>query len=228
MSMSPDPRRAEAVTWQAQVRAYRRRIDDPVKRPLKIFTLDSATARVDGAVASVEIPWEPLSAGPVGALFEVDSEDGLGVDLDDPRLLIRGGLDPSVSDRRFHQQMVYAVASRIYDQFHGALGRVIAWGFDASSRNGRLLLRPHASDAGANACYEKDLGRISFGFCQAPAEGLGRSAPKGDVFICLSHDVIAHEFTHALFDGLRSHLIIFVSGDVFGFHEGLADLVAVF
>jgi len=209
-----------------------RRPGDPTKRPLKIFTLDPETSRVDGGIATIEVPWEPLEAGPSGRLFIVDPNDGdtalAGVDLDDPRILIRGGLDPSVIDRRFHQQMVYAVSARVYAQFQAALGRVIAWGFDSPAHPGRLLLRPHVEAFGADAAYEPEEGTVSFGYFPGPDTGAGRCPPKGRVYTCLSHDAIVHEMTHALLDGLRSRFTVPTSGDVPGFHEGFADLVAVF
>src|SRR5262245_2950451 len=223
---------APSVTRQANVRAHVRRPTDPLKRPLRIYTLDSTTARTDGAVATIEIPWEPLAPGPVGALFAIDPSDGdqvnSGVDLDDPRLLIQGGLDPSVSDHRFHQQMVYAVSARTYALFQTALGRLSAWGFDAPNGSARLTLRPHAPEMAANAAYEKDHGRLSFGYFPGPESGAGRCGPGGRVFTCLSHDVIVHELTHALLDGLRSHFDVPTAADVLGFHEGFADLVTVF
>ena len=226
------PRYAPGVTRQANVRTRPRRPGDPIKRALKVYTLDSSTARNDGAVATIDIPWEALTPGPVGLLFAIDPSDGdeinSSVDLDDPRLLIQGGIDPSVSNHGFHQQMVYAVSARIYAQFQAALGRVIAWGFDTEGCNGRLTLRPHAPELGPNAAYEKDKGRISFGYFPGPEGGAGRCAPGGRVFTCLSHDIIAHELTHALLDGLRSHFDVPTSGDVLGFHEGFADLVTVF
>jgi hypothetical protein len=223
---------APGVTRQATIRAHVRRPGDPLKRQLRIYALDSSTARYDGALTTIDVPWEPLLPGPTGALFAIDPSDGddinSGIDLDDPRLLIHGGLDPSISDHRFHQQMVYAVSARIYAQFQSALGRLIAWGFDSAASGGRLTLRPHAPELGANAAYEKSRGRISFGYFPAPSAGAGRCAPNGRVFTCLSHDIIAHELTHALLDGLRSHFDVPTSGDVLAFHEGLADLVTVF
>ena len=223
---------SSAVTRQAQVRAYRRRPGDPLRRPLKIYALDSGTARIDAATTTVHVPWEPLGPGPTGALMFVDPRDGeaaiVGADLDDPRMLIASGLDPSVSDRRFHYQMVYAVCARVYTQFQRALGRLIPWGFDASDQQGRLRLRSHDLDCGPNAVYQKDRKQISFGYFSGPESGAGRTAPRGDVFTCLSHDIIVHEFTHALLDGLRSHFMIPTHPDVLGFHEGFADLVAVF
>ena len=51
---------------------------------------------------------------------------------------------------------------------------------------------------------------------------------KGLIFTALSHDVIAHETTHALLDGLRSSFAVPTNPDVLAFHEGFADLVALF
>lgn len=56
----------------------------------------------------------------------------------------------------------------------------------------------------------------------------GRNLPKGIVFTSLSHDIIAHELTHALLDGLRAHFMQATGPDVLAFHEGFADLVAIF
>jgi hypothetical protein len=49
------------------------------------------------------------------------------VNLNDPFILIPNGLTPSESDPRFHQQMVYAVASDTIEQFETVLGRRIHW-----------------------------------------------------------------------------------------------------
>lgn len=103
------------------VRPYERRRTDPLYRPLRIYTLDPTARRLEGAVATVNVPFEPLEPGPKSALFEVvDNECDTGriapsVHLDDPRVLIMGGRDPSLSDRFFHQQMVYAVCCSTYD-----------------------------------------------------------------------------------------------------------------
>ena len=45
------------------------------------------------------------------------------VDLDDPRILLQGGLEPMEADPRFHQQMVYALVMKTIETFERALGR---------------------------------------------------------------------------------------------------------
>jgi hypothetical protein len=124
--------------------------------------------------------------------------------------------------------MVYAVCSSVYASFRSALGRHVAWGFTRADDPTRLLLQPFAFD-GANACYDKDSGALRFGYCVAEAmPAASRSLPGGVVFSCLSHDVVAHELTHALLDGMRSHFSMPSGPDVAAFHEGFADLVAIF
>ena len=44
-----------------------------------------------------------------------------------PASCIRGGLDPVVSNSRFHQQMVYAIVTDTVAHFEAALGRRIHW-----------------------------------------------------------------------------------------------------
>ena len=212
----------------------KRQSKDPLYRPLRIFAIDPASSRLEGSVALVNIPYEPLEPGPVGRLFKVDNYDGAQqvsyrrVDLDDKAVLIKDGLDPTPSDPRFHQQMVYAVCSKVYSTFRSALGRQIAWGFERREDPERLSLRPHAF-SGQNAYYDERLGELSFGYYRAN-EGLAtdRTLPGGFVFTCLSHDVIAHELTHAILDGLRSNFNIPSGPDVIAFHEAFADLVALF
>jgi hypothetical protein len=178
------------------------------------------------------VPYEPLGPGPKGALFEVDPTDGdqrySMVELDDPRILIKGGVDPSPSNHYFHQQMVYAVSANLYATFRTALGRLIAWGFEGRNGNGtRLRLVPHGAGVGTNALYDKSTGEVRFGYYLAPEGVRGRNLPGAPVYTCMSHDIIVHELTHALIDGLRSHFLVPTGPEVLGFHEGFADLVAV-
>lgn len=136
------------------------------------------------------------------------------------------GRAPAAADPQFHQQMVYAVASRVYFTFKAALGRNLSWGFTNRSQ-AQLLIRPHAF-VGRNAFYDRDAGELAFGYFAADRDVAGANLPGGTVFTCLSHDIVAHETTHALLDGLRAYFAVPTGPDVLAFHEALADLVAVF
>jgi hypothetical protein len=225
----------EAVRRQP-VAPYQRTDDDPLYRPLRIYTMDPAVPKLDGATATVNVPFEPLDPGPVGQLFAVDGSNGHAerphrlADLDDRVVLIGNGYKPSPSDPRFHQQMVYAVCSNVYSAFRKALGRNLAWGFGSARTPSKLILRVHDSDM-RNAYYTKagDRGEIRFGYFEADKDSSDRGTlPGGFVFTCLSHDIVAHEVTHALLDGLRSHFGVPTGPDVIAFHEAFADLVAIF
>lgn len=209
--------------------SYERQASDPIYRPLKIFTIDPSISRLEGSIAILQVPYEPVDVGPKGHVLEVEDYDESQhcrysqIDLNDPAILMRSGRDPSQADWQFHQQMVYAVCSQVYASFRKALGRQIAWGFDRP----RLRIRPHAG-YDRNAYYQRDSGELCFGYYRADEASIGRNLPGGFVFTCLSHDIIAHEMTHALLDGLRAHFIIPSNPDVPAFHEGFADLVAIF
>jgi len=47
------------------------------------------------------------------------------------------------------------------------------------------------------------------------------------VFTALSHDIIAHETTHAVLHRLRKHYSTPTNSDVLAFHEGFADIIAI-
>ncbi len=81
-------------------------ITRPEKRPLKIFAVDPMLGRTAGNRTTITVHNERLAPGPRGARVEVidyDSEHDRyypPVDLDDPAILMQGGLEPTESCRR--------------------------------------------------------------------------------------------------------------------------------
>ncbi len=200
----------------------------PKHRRLRVFTQDPSIGRLDGAVCTLSIPYEPLAPGPAGALFVVDDRDSdkAPLDLEHPALLMSEGLTPSTTDRRFACQMVYAVAMETYQRFEHALGRDPGFG-PINSDDGRLTIVPRAFRE-ANAYYARDSGTVEFGWDKAGTFAQGRSQPGGNVYIALSRDVVTHEISHALLDGLRPNFMRPTHADVSALHEGFSDLVAIF
>jgi hypothetical protein len=161
------------------------------------------------------------------------------VDLNDLYILAQDGLDPSVSDPQFHQQMVYAVIMNTIKNFEKALGRKIQWAshlFYKTVRGKReidsefvkrLRVYPHALRQ-ANAYYDPNKKSLLFGYFPAQPANPKLLLPGGTVFTCLSHDIIAHETTHAILDGLHKRYIEDTNPDTRAFHEAFADIVALF
>ena len=224
-----------ALFRAARMKPYERRGDVPLYRPLRIYLLDPGASRMEGAVGLVNVPFEPIALGPSGSVLSVKKcgtllpgcKDELA-DITQEYALLQAGRDPSPSDPQFHQQMVYAVSSLVYATFRSALGRQLSWGFEPRGKNRfRLAIHPHAVQE-ENAYYEKETGSLKFGYYPAVGQASGRTAPGEMVFTCLSHDIIAHEMTHAILDGLRPCFALPTSVSVSAFHEGFADLVAIF
>lgn len=205
-------------------------VPQPALRPLKIFPTDPTQGYARARRATILVENEPLTPGPVGERLEVIDYDGQGktfypsVDLDDDAILMQGGLEPAEGDPRFHQQMVYAVASRTLANFDRALGRRVSMRKD--SRLTKLRLFPHAF-RGQNAYYDRDLHAVLFGYFTADRENPGPNMPGQTIFTCLSHDIIAHEMTHAIVDRLNPYYLEPSNVDVLAFHEGFADIVAL-
>jgi hypothetical protein len=184
--------------------------------------------------------YEMQRPGPVGEYVEVIDYDPSvdkfykPVDLNDPYILAEDGLDPSEGNSQFHQQMVYAVAMTTIKNFEKALGRKILWAprklQDATKYEEyvhRLRLYPHALRE-ANAYYSPQKKALLFGyFSSSPAE-ISLQMPGSLVFTCLSHDIVAHETTHAILDGMHREYNNATNPDVLAFHEAFADIVALF
>jgi hypothetical protein len=220
----------------------------PTTRPLKAYAFDPSQGRLLGNHMAMQVRFEDLDPGPV--VRDLFAWDGIAivdydatndcyyepVDLDDPHLLIRGGLDPVEADPRFHQQMVYAVVTDTIQHFEAALGRRIHWRRGSRKDPERhtsqddiytLNIFPHAM-VSANAFYSPKAHGILFGYFRASAVDPGRNLPNQVVYTCLSHDIVAHETTHAIIDGIRRYFTEQTNADVAAFHEAFADLVALF
>ncbi|HEY6816006.1 MAG TPA: hypothetical protein VI168_10745 [Croceibacterium sp.] len=213
----------------------------PAVRRLRVYAFDpQASTKIDTAainVATIELPWETereekLKPGPVNDYLEVIDVDPVSgqfydpVDLNHPYLLAQDGLAPSEGDPRFHQQMVFAVAMKTIRAFERALGRRMFW---APRKTGevyqpvkRLRVYPHALRE-PNAYYSKQKVALLFGYFRSTAADAGASW----VFTALSHDVVVHETTHAILDGLHRRYAEPTSIDSLAFHEAFADIVAL-
>jgi hypothetical protein len=195
---------------------------------LTVIAQDPAVRRADGRIltAPVRLQPESLRDGPWGHRVQVIDfdtttdrfyaplvyqQDAAGVALDpfadvDPNALV--GIP------QFHAQNVYALVMRTLTRFEQALGRRVSWGFGGH----QLKVVPHAF-ADANAFYSRGDEALLFGYFD------GRRG--GTIYTCLSHDVVVHETTHALLDGLRGRFIDPSSPDQAAFHEAFADIVAL-
>lgn len=228
----------------------------PAMRMLRVYAFDpQASKDLNTAVmndAVISIPWEehweePLTPGPCGEYIEVIDHDPVSgvfyapVDLNDPLLLAQDGLPPSEGRPQFHQQMVFAVAMKTIKLFERALGRSVIWAREESDPDARrkarrekghvrpyyerkLRIHPHALRE-ANAYYSPEKTALLFGYFR-PITG----DQTGDqwVFTCLSQDIIAHETTHAILHGIHRRSIDSINVDILAFHEGFADIVALF
>lgn len=178
----------------------------------------------------IEIPNEPLENGPIGHrvhLIDYDSTagvmyppavlpPGLNADSGRPQDPFEHVPDEKLlEDPTFHALMTYGIIMKVLGRFEFALGRRISWGFGGH----QIRVAPHAF-ADANAFYADRAQGLFFGYFPS----LDR---KRKIFSCLSHEVVAHETTHALLDGLRERYTDPSSPQQAGFHEGFADLVAM-
>lgn len=226
----------------------------PAFRKLKGYAFDPSvslnlkTAGINEITYTV--PWETgLKPGPEGEYVKVIDRDPASnavykeVDLNAPELLASDGLTPSENNPQFHQQMVYAVAMNTITNFEKAIGRKVQWSnvkkdysYIQNSRKikgtgqyfvQQLFIYPHALRE-ANAYYSPDRKALLFGYFNASPARDDLQMPGSLVFTCLSHDIIAHETTHAILDGMFSRYMEQTHPDVAAFHEAFADIVALF
>lgn len=219
----------------------------PVYRKLRGYALDPSLAQTVQTATISEIifrlPWEELKPGPVDEYLEVIDYDPAGkcfyepVDLNDHYLLAEDGLPPSEGTPQFHQQMAYAVSRLTIHNFERALGRRTLWApgppddssksYDDSHFVQRLRIYPHALRE-ANAYYSPAKKALLLGYFAAAEGDPADHVPGSLVFTAISHDIVAHETAHALLDGMNRRLSRATNPDMLAFHEGFADIVALF
>lgn len=215
----------------------RRPVPHPSYRDLRVFAFDPSRGKNFGNEMTLQVPFEEkLKPGPIGKYLAVVDYDSVRrryyepVDLNDRWILAQQGLPPSEADPRFHQQMVYAVVSDTIHRFEYALGRRIHWRADGTRTKFKfhqhLVVMPHGIQE-ANAFYDPQIHALVFGYFTAGPSDAGRNIPGQVVFTCLAHDVVAHECTHALLDGIRPQFMEQTNEDVAAFHEGFADITAL-
>jgi hypothetical protein len=154
------------------------------------------------------VSYDPITGGP-GLPIALLDRRGRFVDQFD-----RASDNALLTSQDFHLQNVFAIASRTLASFEAALGRRVPWDFETH----QLYLVPHG-EIRANAGYSPPKQALIFGYVTLED---GRT-----LYSCLSHDVIAHETTHAVLDGLRPGYFTAGLPDQGAFHEGFADVVAL-
>jgi hypothetical protein len=172
-------------------------------------------------MAEVEIPAERLADGPRGHRLSVIDYDASTDKLHRPFKPPQEGhdafanieFDEIIANPGFHAWNAYAVTMRTLGRFEFALGRKVGW----NQPGHQLKIFPHAFQD-ANAFYAAEAEALMFGYFRGE---------QNNIFSCLAHDIIAHETTHAVIDGLRTSFSDPSSPDQAAFHEGFADVVAL-
>ena len=215
----------------------------PPFRKLRGYAFDPSLSLKIDTVAINEIvykvPWEITTPGPCGEYVEVLDYDPTvklwykAVNLNEEYILAQDGIEPGEGNPQFHQQMVYAVIMTTITNFEKALGRKILWaprrviGPEYENYVAKLRVYPHAMRE-ANAFYSPLKKSLLFGYFASNPADETLHMPDSLVFTALSHDIIAHETTHAILDGMHSNYNDPTNPDVLAFHEAFADIVALF
>lgn len=207
----------------------------PRTRKLTVIAQDPSVLDQHGDILTtqIEIPAEELSPGPRGYRVHVVDYDSSTDTLYAPQryeepvdgcyidpfkeTVDRGKANDLLQEPAFHAQNVYAIVMRTLARFEFALGRRVNWGFDGH----QIYVAPHAF-ADANAFYSEEDQALAFGYFFVPDK-----SKKKPIFTCLSYDVVAHETTHAILDGLRERYTAPSSPEQAGFHEGFADVISL-
>lgn len=195
----------------------------PPTRRMSVVAQDPSVRNPDGSIlmAEIDVPAEELAPGPRGYRVHVVDYDassgryaGGHVVPDRAPPTWRNGAPSILKSPKFRAANVYALVMKTLARFEHALGRRVGWGFDSHQIN----VAPRGLKD-ANAFYSRASQGLVFGWFR----GL-----RGDeVDTCLSHDIVVHETTHALIDGLRERYLDPSTPDQAAFHEGYSDVVAL-
>lgn len=210
-----------------------------LRRRLQSYSWDPSYRTAGRPSLVLETPMEPINAPPSRLYLAMGAPpEPLNAASDDWQPSRHAaewmvGLPPSTHDVRFATQMVYAVAQWTIQRFRRALGREPDFVFE-----GPLVLELFSAEM-QNVVYERhfkkptwpgagESGVIRFGWYRQRRESRGAHQPGAIANTALSFDVIVHEVTHALVDGLRPHFLVPSNPDVLALHEAIADLVTLF
>ncbi len=171
---------------------------------------------------------EPLLDGPVcRRVAVIDLDPNTGAVLPGARFLPPKGRKQGryeIKDERdaealdFMQVSVFTSVMKMMAIFEApdVLGRKLRWAFDGK----QLLIVPRAGKM-PNAFYHRDSRSLQFFSVDDP------DRPGKLVHTCLSPDIVAHETTHAILDGIAPDLYNATSPQSLAMHEAIADLGAV-
>ncbi|TIM05505.1 hypothetical protein [Mesorhizobium sp.] len=200
---------------------------------VKLKYMDTEPGHVQKGAKTLMQGWEypaaePLLDGPVSrrvAVIDLDPDTGAvtpGAHFVPPkgraqgRYEVKSELDFDAAN--FKQVSVFTAVMKMMSIFEtpDVLGRNLRWAFDGE----QLLIVPRAGKM-ANAFYHRDSRSLQFFFVDDP------NKPGKLVYTCLSPDIVAHETTHAILDGIAPDLYNATSPQSLAMHEAIADLGAV-
>jgi len=201
-----------------------------MNRLLQVYLRDPSLPAYRSGVGTISIPFERWNGGQSKRFnFKVVLGNGRApnLKLDNAEIVASQGLRPSIDSEDFAAQMVYGVAMLTLDRFQRILGRRSVWRgkFEADGTFGETLTLRTNGEFVRNAYYDPVESSVVFGWSKH------KDLDHDDeitVRTALSFDVIVHELTHAVIDGLFPELLDSKTSAAGALHEGIADLVAIF
>ncbi len=121
-----------------------------------------------------------------------------------------------VDDPNFIRVNVFATVLKTIEMFEeeDALGRPLNWAFDGP----QLFVIPRAGQW-ENAYYERDSHSLQLFYFPSDRYPM--------IYTSLSRDIVAHETSHAILDGIAPNLYNAITPQSLALHEAIADLTAL-